>query len=148
MKYLTLPLVLFSGSLIAATDTTSEIMSAVEEEQQAFESGNCDKVESMMSKDITFYANGRKMTHEQVGKFCRSIPRPFGAGRSPIDDTTNAYKIDENLGYTIRDFKWHDKDERVVHEVVTKIWAKGDHGWKIIHFQSTVLPVMRPPKKS
>ena len=119
---------------------SNELLSVVKEEQGAFEQGDCDKVESMIAQDVTFYANGRKMNREQVGKFCRSIKRPFGAGRAPIEDTVTPYLIDENLGYTIRDFRWQDENQRVVHEVVTKIWSKGENGWKMIHFQSTVMP--------
>ena len=112
----------------------------VETEQQAFKDGDCEKVESMLADDVTFFANNRKMTREQVGNFCRSIKRPFGAGRDPIEDTITPFLLTENLGYTVRDFRWHNENERVIHEVVTKIWAKEEDGWKMIHFQSTVLP--------
>ncbi len=140
MKYSALSVVLLLTPITAIAETADEILAAVQEEQAAFKDGDCDRVESMISEEVTFYANGRRMSHAQVGKFCRSIPRPFGAGRSPIEDLTTPYVINDELGYTVRDFKWHDKDERVVHEVVTKIWAKGEEGWKIIHFQSTVVP--------
>jgi hypothetical protein len=109
-------------------------------EQQAFEEGDCDKVESMLAEDLTFYANGRRMSREQVGNFCRTIKRPFGAGRAPIEDTTTPYLVSERLGYTVRDFRWHDENGRVMREGVTKIWSRGDQGWQIMHFQSTVVP--------
>jgi hypothetical protein len=109
-------------------------------EQQAFEEGDCDKVESMLAEDLTFYANGRRMSRELVGNFCRTIKRPFGAGRAPIEDTTTPYLVSERLGYTVRDFRWHDENGRVMREVVTKIWSRGDQGWQIMHFQSTVVP--------
>lgn len=127
--------------LLAAPGRASdELLSIVLEEQQAFEQGDCDKVESLLHEDITFYANGKKMTREQVGNFCRSIPRPFGAGRAPLADTTTPYVLSETSGYTVRDFLWQGKNDRVVHEVVTKVWRKDDSGWKMIHFQSTVVP--------
>jgi len=141
IKYFAMPAVLLLIQDIAMADTAEEILTAAQEEQEAFRDGDCDKVESMISKDVTFYANGRKMSYEQIGNFCRSVPRPFGAGRSPIDDRTTPYIINNELGYTVRDFRWHDKNERVIHEVVTKIWANSEQGWRIIHFQSTVVPV-------
>jgi|GEM_PF-3216457 len=126
--------------LAALAHSSDELLAVAHEEQAAFKEGDCDKVQSLMAEDITFYANSRKMSREQVGKFCRSMKRPFGAGRAPISDTITPYKVSETLGYTVREFKFHDEDERVVHEVVTKIWSKGEDGWKMIHFQSTVLP--------
>ena len=77
----------------AAAHSSDELLAVVEEEQQAFKDGDCDKVESMLAEDVTFYANSRKMTREQVGNFCRSIKRPFGAGRDPIEDTITPYLL-------------------------------------------------------
>lgn len=133
---ISLILLLFS----AAANSSDELLAVVTEEQDAFKEGNCEKVESLMAEDITFYANSRKMSREQVGRFCRSIKRPFGSGRDSIEDTITPHRISETLGYTVRDFRWYDKNENVVHEVVTKIWRKDDSGWKMIHFQSTVMP--------
>ena len=141
MNSITAPGVLvFLLLFAAAAHSSEELLAVVMAEQEAFKDGDCDKVESMLAEDVTFYANGRRMSREQVGKFCRTIKRPFGAGRAPIEDTTTPYLISEDLGYTVRDFSWHDKDERVMREVVTKIWARGEQGWQIIHFQSTVVP--------
>ncbi len=126
--------------LAAFAHSSDELLAVAHEEQAAFKEGDCDKVQSLMAEDITFYANSRKVSFEQVGKFCRSMKRPFGAGRPPISDTVTPYKVSETLGYTVRELRFHGKDERVVHEVVTKIWSKGEDGWKMIHFQSTVLP--------
>lgn len=140
MKHLLLTVGLLSLGLSAAAHSSDELLAVVMEEQNALKEGDCEKVESMLAEEITFYANSRRMSREQVGEFCRTIKRPFGAGRAPIEDTITPYLINENLGYTVRDFRWHDESERIVHEVVTKIWAKGEDGWKMIHFQSTVLP--------
>ena len=140
MKYSLLSLGLFSFLICAAAKSSDELLAIVQEEQKAFEEGDCQKVESMMVEEITFYANGRKMSREQIGRFCRSIKRPFGAGRAPIEDTITPYLVNENLGFTVRDFRWHDESELVVHEVVTKIWKKSEGRWKMIHFQSTVVP--------
>lgn len=125
---------------MAEADVSNDVLAAAEEEQAAFKEGDCDKAVTLIDKDITFYANGRKMSHEQIGNFCRAIKRPFGDGRDPIEDTITPYEISENLGYTVRDFRWADKNGQVVHEVVTKIWQKKEGGWKMIHFQSTVQP--------
>lgn len=126
--------------LSAAAQSSDELLAVVMEEQKAFKEGDCEKVKSLIAKEITFYANSRRMSRDEVVKFCRTIKRPFGAGRAPIEDTITRYMINENLGYTVRDFRWQDENERVFHEVVTKIWSKDDDGWKIIHFQSTVIP--------
>ena len=72
----------------------------------------------------TFYANCRRMSRAQVSEFCRTIKRPFGAGRAPIEDTIAPHVVDENLGYTVRDSRWHDKNERVMRKGVTKIRPK------------------------
>ncbi len=127
-------------ALASVTHADDELRTVVQGEQKAFEEGDCDKVISLMSEDITFYANSRKMSRAQVDKFCRSIPRPFGAGKAPISDTLTPYRVGENLGYTVRDFRWEDKNNRVIHEIVTKIWRKSDTGWSMVHFQSTVVP--------
>ena len=131
---------LLAGFQLAEASVSDELLAAVKEEQAAFKEGDCDKVMSRLDKNITFYANGRKMSREQVGNFCRIIKRPFGAGRDPIEDTTTPYNISESLGYTVRDFKWTDRDGQVMHEVVTKIWKKMESGSTMIHFQSTVQP--------
>jgi len=120
--------------------SSDELLAVAMEEQKAFKEGDCNKIESLIDTEVTFYVNGRRMTHEQVGSFCRAIKRPFGSGRSPIEDTITPYRISETLGYTVRDFRWTNADKLVIHEVVTKIWLKGEDGWKIIHFQSTVMP--------
>jgi hypothetical protein len=127
-------------TVLIAVDARSsdELLAVAMEEQKAFSGGDCDKIESLMDKEITFYANGRRMTHEQVGNFCRAIKRPFGSGRSPIEDKITPFRVSETLGYTVRDFRWENRDNEVVHEVVTKIWRKSEDGWKMIHFQSTV----------
>ena len=119
---------------------SDELLTAVLTEQQAFKSGDCDTVIAMMASDITFYANTRKMSREQVDDFCRKIKRPFGAGRDPISDTVTPHLVQPGLGYTVRDFSWHDADGAVVNEVVTKLCSKASGRWQIIHFQSTVLP--------
>jgi len=124
----------------ANAHSSDELLAVVLEQQEAFKEGNCNKVESFMDEEITFYANNRRMNREQVGNFCRSRKRPFGAGRPPVEDTVTPYRVSETLGYTVRDFKWQDKSDRVIHEVVTKIWSKQESGWKMIHFQSTVIP--------
>jgi len=126
--------------LAASAHSSEELLAVALEEQDAFKEGDCDKVESLIAKEVSFYANSRRMSREQVVNFCWSIKRPFGAGRAPISDTITPYRIGETHGYTVRDFKWHDENERVVHEVVTKIWSKDEDGWKMIHFQSTVIP--------
>ncbi|MEQ9561609.1 MAG: hypothetical protein RLN69_03750, partial [Woeseiaceae bacterium] len=107
----------FSAGLVlllfaAAAQSSDELLAVVLEEQEAFKEGDCDKVQAMMARDITFYANSRKMSREQVVGFCRSIKRPFGAGRDPIEDIITPFLINDDLGYTVRDFRWQDENDR------------------------------------
>ena len=45
---------------------SGELLAVVTEEQSAFEEGDCDKVESMIAEDVTFYANSRKMSRAPI----------------------------------------------------------------------------------
>ena len=130
-----LPTIVLAGSLPA-----DDLLAVALAEQEAFKEGDCNKVASLVDEEVTFYANSRKMSHDQVVNFCKMIKRPFGAGRSPIKDIVTPYRLSANLGYTVRDFTWVDSNEQVMHEIVTKIWQKKAGSWKMIHFQSTVLP--------
>ena len=134
-------------TLIAPTalGSTDELLQAVMIEQQAFEDGECDKLLTILDEDVTFYANGQRWSHAQVGKFCRNIKRPFGAGRAPIEDTVTPYLVTPEHGYTVRNFLWEDAQDNKMREVVTKVWRKQDGEWNILHFQSTVVPE-RPRK--
>ena len=140
MRKLALLLIVLPPTLAAETNTAEELMAVVLQEQQAFKSGDCEALESMLDPDITFYANGRRMSRDQVAEFCRSIPRPFGDGRLPTEDVITPHVISEDLGYTVRDFRWTNANGQGMHEVVTKIWQRVDGVWTMIHFQSTVLP--------
>ena len=130
----TLILIVSLSTVLFTVDAQSsdELLAVALEQQNAFKEGDCNKIESLMDKEVTFYANGRRMTHEQVGNFCKTIKRPFGSGRPPINDTTTPYRISETLGYTVRDFRWTNSDDQVIHEIVTKIWLKSEGSWKII----------------
>ena len=110
-------------------------------EQAAFIAGDCDAVLDLMSDDVSFYANGREMTKEAVGAFCRRIPRPFPQA---AESETVIRALAPDAGYVLRTLAFPGSS-RV--EVVTKIWTKGPEGWKMEHFQSTVTdvePAARP----
>ncbi|GHD35826.1 hypothetical protein [Parahalioglobus pacificus] len=61
------------------------------------------------------------MSREQVDDFCRKIKRPFGAGGDPISHTVTPHLVQPGLGYTVRDFTWHDANGVVVYEIVSKL---------------------------
>lgn len=140
MKRLLLLFCLLPTVIAAEPLSSNDLLAAVLEEQKAFKDGDCDKVASFIDENVTFYANSRKMSRNQVVNFCKVIERPFGAGRDPIQDTVTPYRVSAEIGYTVRDFKWADSNDQVVHEIVTKIWQMKKGHWKMIHFQSTVLP--------
>ena len=101
-------------------------------EQEAFVAGNCEELLDLLADDISFYANGREMTKEAVGIFCRRISRPFpGTG----EERTRVQAVSPDAGYVVKTMTFPGTS-RI--EVVTKIWRKGADGWKMEHFQSTV----------
>ena len=102
-------------------------------EQERFVSGDCDGLMQLLSEDISFYANGRKLPKAAVGQMCARIPRPFpGTGEA----ATNIRMLSENAGYVVKFMSFPDSDGV---EVVTKVWEKVDEAWKMVHFQSTVM---------
>lgn len=101
-------------------------------EQEAFVEGNCEDLLDMLADDISFYANGREMTKEAAGTFCRRIPRPFpGTGEVRV----RIQPVSRDAGYVVKTMTFPGTS-RI--EVVTKFWRKGAEGWKMEHFQSTV----------
>ncbi|GAA0871981.1 hypothetical protein GCM10009117_11270 [Gangjinia marincola] len=113
-----------------------EIKNAALLEQEAFKNGNCEKVLSLMSDDITFLANGKKVPSKKVvEKFCNSIPRPF---KTATVDKLEIYPLNETTGYVIRTLEYPKNETIKMSEYVTKIWTKIDGEWKITHLHSTV----------
>lgn len=112
-------------------------------EQRAFIDGDCDALAEFLADDVTFYMNGRKVPKAGVLEFCEHLPRPFPG--SP-DENTTFVALAPDAGYVVKVMKF---PERGGIEVVTKIWGKQADGWKIRHFQSTVLGPQqgRPPPK-
>ena len=114
----------------------AEIQKAALTEQAAFKKGDCDQVLAMMSDDITFLANGRRVPSKQVvGKFCNSIPRPF---KKATTNQLDIYALSATTGYVIRTLKYPKDETTMMLEYVTKIWKKTDGNWKITHLHSTV----------
>ena len=98
----------------------------------SFVAGNCEELLDLLADDISFYANGREMTKDAVGVFCRRIPRPFpGAG----EERTRVQVVGPDAGYVVKTMTFPGTSRA---EVVTKIWRKSADGWKMEHFQSTV----------
>ena len=110
-------------------------------EQAAFVEGECEELLGLLADDISFYANGRKMTKDAVGVFCERIPRPFPA---PGEEQSRVQALSPEAGYVVKTLTFPGTS-RV--EVVTKIWRKGSNGWKMRHFQSTVTDLKPPPQQ-
>lgn len=118
---------------------TSEIGAAVQKEQNAFKTGDCEVVLEMMEDSITFLANGRKAPSKYIiGKFCKSVPRPF---KTPSIDKLDIYPLTNESAYTIKTLEY-PKDEKIkIQEYVTKVWKKTNGKWRISHLHSTVKEV-------
>ena len=118
-----------------------EIRNAAMLEQDAFKNGKCAKVLELMSDDITFLANGKKVPSKKVvEKFCNSIPRPF---KTATVDKLEIYPLNETSGYVIRTLEYPKNETTKMSEYVTKIWTKINGEWKITHLHSTVKEVPR-----
>lgn len=114
----------------------AEIQKAALTEQAAFKKGDCDQVLAMMSDDITFLANGRRVPSKQVvGKFCNSLPRPF---KKATTNTLDIHPLSATTGYVVRTLEYPKDENTMMLEYVTKIWKKTDGNWKITHLHSTV----------
>lgn len=123
------------SELQAAREQLTEVDRA---EQEAFVEGDCEELLDLLADDISFHLNGRKLTKDAVGNFCRRVPRPFpetGEKRTRIE------VLSPDAGYVVRTMDFPGTP-RV--EVVTKIWRKRADGWKMVHFQSTVTD-LKPP---
>lgn len=118
---------------------TSEIKAAALKEQNAFKKGDCAQVLEMMEDNITFLANGRKVTSKKIiQKFCNSIPRPF---KTAHIDTLAIYPLSKETGYSIKTLEYRTDEDTKTQEYVTKIWRKTNGQWKISHLHSTVKKV-------
>ena len=125
----------------------SEIETVALQEQNAFKSGDCDGVLLLMEDSITFLANGKRMpSKEVVGKFCKSISKPF---KKASIDKLDIYPLTETSGYTIRTLEFPKDDASKMQEYVTKIWRKTHGKWKTSHLHSTVkkVPILKMASK-
>ena len=105
-------------------------------EIEAFKTGDCDKAISFMDENITFYGNGRKApSKEFIKAFCFRITRPF---EKPSSVDTKYYPLSPNSAYVIRTMEFAKDNKVYKKEIVTKVWKKGESGWKIMHLHSTI----------
>ena len=119
----------------------AELQHMTEMEQQAFITGDCEKVISLMDDNITFFANGRKAPSKMmIQNFCENIPRPF---EKPSSNNSEYYALTENSGYVIRIIEFSNDEVVYKKEIVTKIWKKDESGWKIKHLHSTVKVIVQ-----
>ena len=140
-----LPLIILAFSFFtnagAQTQTSLEkVKSELEEvsakEINAFKTGDCDALDSFIDDKATLYMNGRKVPGKKMLiSFCERIPRPF---EKPSLIKMEYLPLSTHSGYVIRTMEF-SKDEQVYKkEIVTKIWLKGNSGWKIVHLHSTI----------
>ena len=135
-------LLLSAGQALGSDSGMEETRRALEEmnrlEQEAFVEGDCDGLLAMLHEDVSFDVNGRKMPRAAVGEFCTRIPRPF-PGAAEVE--TSIEPVGAGAGYVVKVMSFPGTPKV---EVVTKIWKRGNDGWKIVHFQSTVMPPRGP----
>ena len=114
----------------------SEIMALSEQEINAFRSGDCQTMIDFLADDVSFYANGNKAPgKEMIFGFCKRIARPF---ETPSKLETEYFPISEHSAYVVRIMEFSKDDNVYKKEIVTKIWVKGESGWKIVHLHSTI----------
>ena len=115
---------------------TAEIKQITEIEIEAFKKGDCDKAIDFMDDDITFYGNGRKApSKEMIKNFCSRLTRPF---EKPSSVDTKFYPLTEKSAYVVRTMEFAKNEKVYKKEIVTKVWKKGNNGWKIMHLHSTI----------
>ncbi|MGK7391060.1 MAG: nuclear transport factor 2 family protein [Candidatus Cyclobacteriaceae bacterium M2_1C_046] len=147
MKLLTLiNFLLFSSTTILfaqlpesrINEIRSEVAMVHAKEQKAFKKGDCDVVVTFFDPKVTFYANGRHIPSlEALRNLCTRITRPFETNERI---NTNINVLSETSAYSVRviEFPPQEEGENRKREVVTKVWYKGEEGWKIVHFQSSI----------
>ena len=114
----------------------SKIMDLTDIEINAFRTGDCQTMSDLIDENATFYLDGKKAPNkEMILGFCKRIPRPF---EKPSKLETQYIPLSDNSAYVIRTMEFSKNDKVYKKEVVTKIWHKGDDGWKIKHLHSTI----------
>jgi hypothetical protein len=117
----------------------AEIESLLNQEQEAFIKGECNKVVVLYATEVTFFANGRRApSRDFIERFCNQIPRPFQR-TGEIKDAVIV--LSSTAAYAIREITFppvNADQKEFKKEVVTKLFTKSKEGWKITHFHSSV----------
>ncbi|NNE32421.1 MAG: hypothetical protein HKN40_08635 [Winogradskyella sp.] len=105
-------------------------------EINAFRTGDCQTMSDLIDENATYYLDGMKApSKDMIIGFCNRIQRPF---EKPSNVTTNYFPISNKSAYTIRIMEFAKEGNVYKKEIVTKIWVKGEDGWKISHLHSTI----------
>jgi ketosteroid isomerase-like protein len=125
-----------NAQIMELDEVKTQIIEMNDKEMGAFKSGDCKTFIDLIADDATFYLDGRKAPKkEMIFGFCNRVPRPF---EKASNVTIDFFPTSKNSAYVIRIMEF-SKDEKVYKkEIVTKIWLKGDDGWKISHLHSTI----------
>ncbi len=119
------------------TSVKSKIMELTDIEIDAFKTGDCQTMGDLIDDNATFYLDGMKAPKEMIIGFCKRIQRPFEA---PSKVTSEFLPISNNSAYVVRIMEFSKDGKLYKKEIVTKIWVKGEDGWKIAHLHSTITP--------
>lgn len=119
-----------------AEDIKLKIKEVSEKEINAFKTGDCKTLSSFIDDNATFYLNGKKApSKKMIIGFCNSIERPF---EQAAKVEMEYLPISKNSGYAVRTMEFSKEGKAYKREIVTKIWVKGENGWKIVHLHSTI----------
>ena len=111
-------------------------MAMTDIEINAMKSGDCQTLINLLTDDVTFYLNGRKApSKEMIFGFCNNVPRPF---EQPSNITTDYLPLSQNSAYVVRTMEFSKEEKVYKKEIVTKIWIRGEDGWKMAHLHSTI----------
>ena len=113
-----------------AAAVEQEIRDALLAEQRALLAGGCEAALAFFSeREPLFVSNGRTMaTKAAVRSNCGSTP-PAGEGPRRDLQGHEVQVLSSASGYSVTTYR--AKNGRA--QVVTKIWEKGNGGWKIVH---------------
>lgn len=120
-------------------DVRNEITTVSEKEINAFKMGDCQTLGNFIDDNATLFLNGKRAPGKKmlIG-FCRNIERPFEkASKVEMEYIPISY----NSAYVIRTMEFSKNEKIYKREIVTKIWVRGESGWKIVHLHSTITKV-------
>lgn len=128
---------LVSSTPLAAAELTAasaaaveqEIRSALLAEQRALTSGGCDAALAFFAeREPLFVSNGKTMATKAAVRSSCGATMPSGAPRRELQGH-QVHVLSPVAGYSVTTYRFKSGST----QVVTKIWEKGDTGWRIVH---------------